>query len=52
MMPLSIFNKLKKVKMKPSNITLTLVDDTIKITYGVVANVMVETNQVIFPTDL
>jgi len=36
--------------MKQSNITLTLVDGTVRIPEGIVKDVMVVTNQVIFPS--
>jgi len=42
-MPLSVFKKIEKVEMKPSNIGITLIDDTIRVPEGVVKNVMVET---------
>lgn len=42
-MPLSVFKKLEKVEMKPSNIGITLIDNTVKVPEGVVENEMVET---------
>lgn len=51
LMPSSMFKKLKKVKMKPTNITLTLSDSKVENPYGIVKDVMVKANQSVFPED-
>ena len=51
LMPLSIFNKLGLGDVKATNMTLQLVDHSIKRPYGVVEDVLVKVDKFIFPVD-
>ncbi|KAI4313209.1 hypothetical protein L6164_026205 [Bauhinia variegata] len=51
LMPLSMFEKLGIGDIKPTGMTLQLVDRSLKCPYGVVENVLVKVDKYIFPFD-
>lgn len=51
LMPLSIFKKLGLVEVKPTTVTLQLADRSIKYPRGVIKDVLVKVDKLIFPSD-
>lgn len=51
LMPLSMMRKLKYGETKPTRMTLTLADHSITYQYGVLEDVLVRVNDLLFPTD-
>src|SRR3954471_16116680 len=51
LMPLSIFNKLELEKISESKIQLRFADHTVKKSYGVAEDVLVEVDKFVFPVD-
>lgn len=51
LMPLSIFKKLGLVEVKPTTVTLQLADRSIKYPRGVIKDVLVKVDKLIFPAD-
>lgn len=51
LMPLSIFKKLGLVEVKPTTVTLQLANWSIKYPRGVIKDVLVKVDKLIFPAD-
>ena len=51
LIPLSIFKKLGIEKISGSGIKLKFVDHTIKLSHGIVEDILVEINNFVFPID-
>ncbi|XP_014490075.1 uncharacterized protein LOC106752819 [Vigna radiata var. radiata] len=50
-MPLSMFKKIGEFELKPTRMTLQLVDKSIKYPHGVVKDVLVKVDKFLFPMD-
>ena len=51
LLPYSVYNQLGLVELKPTNITLSLSDQSIKIPKGIVEDVLVKVDKFYYPVD-
>ncbi|WVY96365.1 hypothetical protein V8G54_028516 [Vigna mungo] len=51
LMPLSMFEKIEGLELKPTRMTLQLADRSLKYPYGVVEDVLVKVDKFLFPVD-
>ncbi|XP_014524455.1 uncharacterized protein LOC106780670 [Vigna radiata var. radiata] len=51
LMPLSIFEKIEGLELKPTRMTLQLADKSLKYPYGVAEDVLVKLDKFLFPVD-